>query len=447
MFWLTVGRILWARRLTVAIVTLGALVGGAIVVATADRQYDATARVMLNIYKPDPITGFKLGRREINPYLETQLKFIRDVQVVAPAVEAVGWLDDPDILAMYNNRPARDQRPLLIWLAQSVAAALDTSLVEGSNIIEIRYRGSSPELAELVAGAVRDAYIAGSINERRRSAEGDAASQAERAERLRGELTRLQVRKYALEQETGVLLNARGADLDSERLLALAQPLPAGMLRGAIMARPATLRAQLAQLDIELNQASQILGANHPRLVELRSMRNLLAVRADAEDREAGGVGAVVSANERAKAAAFDNQRERVLSQRQNALRLRLVQDQINLKVRALEDSLKRVAYLRQLTTSTESGLTSVGEVKIVPGVAYPNVYLILGGTGGIGLIAGIMTALLVEMFNLRVRTLAGLKTAAATPVLGVMPAVRDQPAKVRRRRSLQSAKLEPSTA
>lgn len=447
MFWLTVGKILWARRLIVAIVTLGALAGGAVVVVTADRQYDATARVVLNIYKPDPITGFKLGRREIDPYLESQLKFIRDIQVVAPAVEAVGWLDDPDIQAMYNSRPPSDQRPLLIWLAQSVAAALDTSLVDGSNIVEIRYRGSSPELAALVAGAVRDAYIAGSIAERRRSAEADAESQAERAERLRGELIALQVRKHAMEQQTGVLLNPRGADLDSERLLALAQPPPPGALGSVILAKPATLQGQLSQIDMELNQAAQTLGPNHPRLVEMRALRNQLAVRAAAEQREAGGVGAVVTANERAKAAAFDSQRERVLSQRQNALRLRLIQDQINLKATALEDSLKRVASYRQLVTSTESGLTSMGDVEAVPGVAYPNVALILGGTGGLGLIAGIMTALLVEMFNLRVRTLAGLRTAAPTPVLGVMPAIRERPAKVSRRRRWRSAKLDTAPA
>jgi polysaccharide biosynthesis transport protein len=447
MFWLTVGRILWARWLIIAIVTLGALAGGGIVVATADRQYDATARVMLNIYKPDPITGFRLGRREINPYLESQLNFIRDIQVVAPAVEAVGWLDDPDILAMYNERPARDQRPLIVWLAQSVAAALDTSLVEGSNIIEIRYRGSSPELAALVAGAVRDAYIAGSIDTRRRSAEADAASQAERAERLRRELVALQVRKYAMEQQTGVLLNARGADLDSERLLALARPPARGGLGSLVMAKPATLRGQLDEIDIELAQAGRVLGPNHPRLLELRSMRNQLAVRAAAEEREAGGVGAIVAATERSSAAAFNSQRERVLSQRQNALRLRLVQDQINLKVGALDDSLKRVASYRTLTTATESGLTSIGDVKEVPGVAYPNAYLILGGTGGVGLVAGIMTALLVEMFNLRVRTLAGLRTAAPTPVLAVMPAIRDQPVKTRRRRAKRSGKLKPATA
>ncbi|TAL29142.1 GumC family protein [Phenylobacterium sp.] len=448
MFWLTVGRILWARWLIIAIVTLGALAGGAGVVATADRQYDATARVLLNIYKPDPITGAVIGRRQIDPYLESQLAFIREPQVVAPAVEAVGWLDDPEILNAYASRPAGDTRPLILWLAQTVAAALDTSLVEGSNIIEIRYRGASPELAALVAGAVRDAYIAGSIAERRNSSESDATAQAERAERLRAELLALQTRKFAMEQATGVILTPNGADLDSERLMALAQPPSrASMMNNLpVIATPATLRGQLAVLDSELNQASQTLGPNHPRIVEMRRMRAQLATRADAEDREAGGVAAVVTANERSKAAAFNAQRERVLSQRQDALRLRLLQDQINLKAKALEASLKQVAYLRQLTTTTESGLTSMGDVKNVPGVAFPNTALILGGTGGLGFVAGVIAALLTEMFNLRVRTLGGLRTAAPIPVLGSIPALRDPPVK-RQRRRIRLRKLKPAAA
>ena len=447
MFWLTVGRILWARWLIIAIVTLGALAGGAAVVATADRQYDATARVMLNIYKPDPITGVLIGRRQIDPYLESQLSFIRDPQVVAPAVEAVGWLDDPEILNTYASRPSTDTRPLVLWLAQSVAAALDTSLVDGSNIIEIRYRGASPELAALVAGAVRDAYIAGSIAERRNAAQADATAQAERAERIRAELAALQARKYAMEQATGVILTPSGADLDSERLLTLAQPPAPGLANNLpIFAKPATLRGRLAVIDSELTQASQALGPNHPRILEMRQMRAQLATQADAEDREAGGVAAVVTANERAKSATFNAQRERVLGQRQDALRLRLIQDQINPKAQALKTALQQVAYLRQLTTTTESGLTSMGDVAIVPGVAFPNTALILGGTGGLGLVAGVIAALLIEMFNLRVRTLGGLRTAAPIPVLGSIPALREPPVK-RQRRRIRLRKLKPATA
>ena len=119
---------------------------------------------------------------------------------------------------------------------------------------------------------------------------------------------------------------------------------------------------------------------------------------------------------------------------------------QINLKAKALEASLKQVAYLRQLTTTTESGLTSMGDVKNVPGVAFPNTALILGGTGGLGFVAGVIAALLTEMFNLRVRTLGGLRTAAPIPVLGSIPALRDPPVK-RQRRRIRLRKLKPAAA
>ena len=89
---------------------------------------------------------------------------------------------------------------------------------------------------------------------------------------------------------------------------------------------------------------------------------------------------------------------------------------------------MKQIADLRQLSTSIESGLTSVGSVEREETPSFPNIPLILGGTGGIGMIAGILIALVVEMFDLRVRTLSGLRIATGVPVLGRIPALHERP-------------------
>lgn len=444
MFWSVVGRILWARRLIVAVVWLGSLAGGAIVVASATPLYDARARVMLNITRPDPVTGGTVGKKSIDPYLQTQLNLVRDYQVVGPAIEAVGWLDNPDVIAAYNARPPTDRRSLPLWLAQAVIASLQTSLVEGSNIIEIRYRGESRELAELVAGSVRDAYIAANIRQRRESAAEDADRQSERAAALRAELERLQAQKRALEAETGVMLSASGVDLESERLLALSSPQVTAPPEPIVSGSRSVQRA-LNQVDLELLQAEATLGPNHPGLIELRSTRATLASQAAAEARAGSGVAAAVVAREGAKQAALDTQRDRVLSQRQNVLRVRLVQDQINLKARALEQATKQVAAMRQLATLVESGLTPVGQVESEPTPAFPNLPLVLGGTGGIGLFAGIVIALLVEMLNLRVRTRAGLRVATNLPVLGSVSPLRERPNRPVRR-GFRLRRLRPAT-
>lgn len=447
MFWSVVGRILWARRLIVAVVTLGSLAGGAIIAASATPLYDATARVMLNISQPDPITGASLNRRSINPYLQTQLSLIRDYQVVIPAIEAVGWLDNPDIIAAYNERPPTDRRPLPLWLAGNVIDSLQTSLVEDSNIIEIRYRGETPQLAELVVGAIRDAYIAANIRQRRQSAMEDADFQDERAGRLRMELIQLQARKHALEAETGIVLARSGTDVDGDKLLALAQPgrTAGGADPPPIFARAGSVRATLSTIEMEIAAAAEVLGPNHPQLVELRATRDALALQARAEDRSAGGVTATVLAREQAKQAQFEAQRAKVLSQRQDVLRLRLLQDQINLKAKALEAATERVANARQLATAIESGLTSIGRVESEDTPAFPNLALVLGGTGGLGLLAGLIIAFLVEMLNLRVRTVMGLKIATNLPIIGAVSPLRE-PATERGQRRVRIRKLKPVT-
>jgi capsular polysaccharide biosynthesis protein len=437
MFWPTIGRILWARRLIVAIVALGSLAGGAIVAVSATPQYDGRARVALNITRPDPATGALLGKKSIDPYLQTQLSLIRDYQVIGPAIEAVGWLDNPDVIAAYNARPPGDRRPLAAWLAQTVVQSLHTSLVEDSDIIEIRYRGESPELAEMVAGAIRDAYIEANIQERRASAAADADKQAERVEQIRKQLAELQAQKRALEIETGIILGPGGSDMEGDRLLALSSPE-----RVNAPADPPVLMGggdrggRLVELDLELARAQEALGPNHPRLLELKATRAALSTHKEAAERAANDVAGIVIARERAKQAALDAQKERVLSQRQDVLRVRLVQDQIDLKSKSLEAAMGRVAYMRQISASQESVLTPVGLVESDPTPAFPNLALILGGTGGIGLFAGIVIAMLVEVLNLRIRTALGLRVATGgLPVLGAVPALQAERPTARRRR------------
>ncbi|HEX7946780.1 MAG TPA: hypothetical protein VF495_19085, partial [Phenylobacterium sp.] len=127
---------------------------------------------------------------------------------------------------------------------------------------------------------------------------------------------------------------------------------------------------------------------------------------------------------------------------------VRLVQDRIEAKSKAYADALKRVANARQQASTIESGLTSVGDVEALPDPAFPNKALILGGTGGFGLLAGLLFAFLTELLNLRIRTRSGLMAAAKVPILGSVPKVRTAaPATRSRKIRLRRGKLKPAAA
>ncbi|HEX7947326.1 MAG TPA: Wzz/FepE/Etk N-terminal domain-containing protein, partial [Phenylobacterium sp.] len=251
MFWTVLGRILWAQRAIVLITTLCCLAGGAYVILTVQPSYDATARVIMNnITTPNPVSGMVVSTKTVDAYVRTQIGMIRDVQVVAPALEAIGWMDDPNMISAYSSRPPEDTRDYPTWLAQRVIPGLQAYPVEDTNMLEIRFRAPSPDLAKLVVGAVRDAYIAGSISDRRAAAEADANQQQTKAEGFKVELQALEAQQAEIARKTGILLQPDGSDLDSRRLSQLAAPPRAvGDVGDIYQPKASPARAALVELD------------------------------------------------------------------------------------------------------------------------------------------------------------------------------------------------------
>src|SRR3546814_14716549 len=59
-------------------------------------------------------------------------------------------------------------------LAGSIIAHTDAELVPGTNILEISYRSAEPEIARIVADALRDAYVDSNLSARREEARRNA---------------------------------------------------------------------------------------------------------------------------------------------------------------------------------------------------------------------------------------------------------------------------------
>src|SRR3546814_1488217 len=88
------------------------------------------------------------------------------------------------------------------WLAGSIIAHTDAELVPGTNILEISYRSAEPEIARIVADALRDAYVDSNLSARReearRNAEWFEGQAAERSEEHTSELQSLMRISYAV---------------------------------------------------------------------------------------------------------------------------------------------------------------------------------------------------------------------------------------------------------
>ncbi|HEY0647311.1 hypothetical protein [Phenylobacterium sp.] len=434
------------RWLVVAISVAACLIGGLVVIATSPPRYKGTARVVLDYIRPDPTTGAVLPSKMLDAYITSQINLIRDFQVTGPAVEAMGFVDNPDIQAAYYANPPADGRDLHSWIAAQVGAAAGGSMVEDSNILEIAYIASSPELAEAVVDALRAAYIESGAAQTRRAAEEQGQRLATRIEAAKATLAQLEDMQNRYEDETGLTISERGRDEEAAKL--------EDMLRVDRMpvvvkpSGPGVAGILLRQLDGEIAEASTTLGVNHPRLIGLRQRRIALQAQVEANASRASSSAQVVAQNERIAAAMVEQQMSKVLAAREPTLRLRLMQDEINRLRQDINKMTESLVASRTLSGADISTTKPIGPPVAEKTPVFPNKLLILGGSAGLGLLAGCLLAILIELMGRRIRAARDLEAATGAPVLVGLPDYRR--ALRKRRRGPVPAQIEttrPPTA
>ena len=74
-------RILAARRLFLLIALISCFSVATVMTFILPKRYKASARLMLDIVKPDPVTGQVIANQFLRAYTNTQIELIRDQQV------------------------------------------------------------------------------------------------------------------------------------------------------------------------------------------------------------------------------------------------------------------------------------------------------------------------------------------------------------------------------
>lgn len=412
-------RILWARRLVVLIATIGALAAGAIIAKVMPTRYEATSRLLLDVARPDPVSGEGIASGFMKAYVKTQSELIKDYRVAGRVVDQLGWTRSPLYAAAYRARPRSDNRDFRRWVSQTVIDGTTVELADQSNVLEITYRSTNPEAARTIADAIRDAYVEQTLSFKRDAAARSSEFFKIQAERMRAQLSAAEQRKTAFERANGILLQADNTDTQEERLKALAGATAAPV--AAQVAAPAAVSAsagQLAQIDAQIVGAAKSLGPNNPQLQAMQRQRAAIAAAAASETAAARasmrGVAGPSAVSQ------FQAQQQRVLQQRDKvneaqslAVDVAVLRDQFN-------KTAARAAELQQQANSTESGITLLGSAVAPSSPSFPNIPLIIFGSLGMGLALGILTALVVELLSRRIRGIDDLEYIGV-PVIGVM--------------------------
>jgi len=422
-------RILWAWRPLIAFTTAGCLFAALFTAWMLPPRYEATSRVMLDIVKPDPVTGQVIASQWARAYVKTQIELIRDYRVAGKVADAAGWTNSPDLAAQYQASGAAGDMDFRRWLAQRVINQIDAGLVEGSNILEITATSTSPEPAAKIADLVRDAYVDQTLAFRREAAERNAAWFQNQTEKLKGELQLAQKAKNDFERKNGVILTDDNVDTDTARLAALAAAPPPAPVQTMTGGAVAPSSGQLAQIDAAIAASSRTLGPNHPDLQQLRQQRAALAASVA---RETSNQPRVVTSGP-SIGAIYSAQQAKVLEKAGAADEARRLAADVAVLRDQYQKTAARASDLEQEAQSNESGLTVLGDAVAPQAPAFPKYpFIVLASiVGGLGL--GVLLSLLIELLRRRVRGIEELELIDA-PIIGAMgPTSFDEPDQPRR--------------
>ena len=262
-------RILWARKLLIAVPAISCVLGALVIAMSLPSRWDAHAKVMLNTLKADPLTGQIMAGPSERNYAATQVELIKDYSVAGQVPPELGWLTDPGFIEAYAHRSKRDVRDFRHWLAQIVIDGTKAGLLEGSNIFDITYTSSDPAQAKAVVTALRQAYLDSDLSFRRADAMHDAEWNEGQAEKAGAALNAAQAAETEYERQNGIFMADAKTDLDTARLRAMStQGAPMVAVASAPGLSPAA--AQLAELDASIAESAQKIRSKSPRLAGAR---------------------------------------------------------------------------------------------------------------------------------------------------------------------------------
>ncbi|MFN5779032.1 MAG: hypothetical protein ACK44O_06090, partial [Novosphingobium sp.] len=152
---------------------------------------------------------------------------------------------------------------------------------------------------------------------------------------------------------------------------------------------------------------------NNPQLQDMKRQRAALASAVTSPVISGGPTGPSIGAQ-------YSSQLQKVLAQRGKADEARRLAVEVAVLRDMFAKASTRMAELEQQSQAIESGLSLLGAATAADKPSFPNWPLVIFGSLGLGLLLGIVAALLAELLARRVRTADDLRLGAL-PMLGEM--------------------------
>jgi len=436
--------ILRARWWIIAGSLLAGIAGAIALNVYVQKQYTAVATVVVDSRMTDAVTGALLPA----PVMSTQLEIIRSQRVALLVVDATKLVQSPMAQRLYEEK-TEGKGSIRHWWADRLLLNTEVQLRRDSNLVDIRFTAPDPRFAALIANSFARAYVDATLALTLDPARQTASFFDEQMMGLRENLEKAQSRLSLLQQKYGIVAAEERLDAEHGRLeelygqLAQVQGDARDSLtrqdkamefgRGGsapenvpdVLANPLvqSIKADLLKAEARLQEISAMIGVNHPQ--HQRQVAEIAALRQKLEQEiraTAAGMATMSAINLQREA----DLRRAVDEQKRKMLQLKEQHDEITV-LRGEAESAQRAydaAQLRYTQTSLASRTSQTNVVILNPAVepiesSSPRVFrnLLVGLIAGF--IAGLNLAVVVEVFDRRVRSNEDLSADLALPVLG----------------------------
>ena len=404
------------------------------------KQYTASAAVLVDVKSPDPVTGQLLAGMMAPGYMATQIDIINSDRVARQVITSLGMDRSPAIQSQWQEA-TQGKGQLADWLANLLQKSLEVKPSRESNVININYTGADPEFAAAVANGFAKAYMDVNLDLRLAPARQFAAFFEEQTKAAREKLEQAQSALSTYQQANGITSADERLDFETAKLNETSSQLTGvqGQTTDSqskrnsgkadtvaeVMQNPLVnnLKAEVARLEAKLTESSVNLGKNHPQTQRTEAELATLRTQLEAEIRKV--TSSIETSYQVGKQrevqlkGALANQKARVLMLNKQRDELNVLRRDIETAQRAYEVVAQRASQTNVESQATQTNIAMLNPASPPADPSKPRVFLNILVSIFLGTMLGVGLALALELLNRRVRSADDLTEALGIPLLG----------------------------
>jgi chain length determinant protein EpsF len=446
--------VLRARWLSLLMTLLVAYGLGTAALLFLPKRYQATATVLLDVKSADPISGLMMQGvlAASSSYMNTQVDLIGSETIGRRVVRELGLAQVPE-LAEEWRKEALGSGDLEGWLAETIGKHLDVTPKRESNLLRVSYTATDPAQAARLANAYVKAYVDTTLDLRVAPARQYKEFFDSSGEQLRQALEQAQRRLSDYQQQHGLIGTEGDAlDVESSRLNAMVAQLVLLQSQAAdsssrqqqarhgadamqeALSNPlvSALRGDLQRARSRLSELESAFSDQHPQVIQLKAQISEMELRIAEETRRVSrGVDSSSTVDRKRLAemqAALDQQRSKVVKLKSVRDEGMVLQRDVENAQRAYEGVATRANQMSLESRTGQTNALVVGQATEPARPVSPKPLVVIGVATVLGLLGGLVLALLREVRDTRVRTDEQASALLQQPLVAVLPRFVDTP-------------------